>query len=552
MRVLFVAGVVGLISGCATAPLRPPARFTPPEELNKVRARERPAGVLKPGAPELASWELQGPFPDTLAPRPHESASVWARLLAERSATLAPSGALECAAREFARVVATTGQAPGQLLRDHVSARCGFTAPVALQWVSGEVGDATDDAVLTQWRAGLTTALAALPAGQEVGLAMARAGGKAAVMLASGRRTAVVEAVALGASHGRVVLRGTAPAGAAFIDAAINRGATRSARCADSGRATLPSFEVECELEPGDTSTWISLAGREQGSVLAREFATVLAWAGADRPLTWTHPAHVAGPVEANPGALVQAINALRASAKLAPATVSVAQSDENRELAPWLLHEGAVEGERLALGVLAGWRVESEISGGAFTMAQVDSPDGAELLNALMERPWSRSLLMGEDTGVLAAGLFSEQGVMATLVSAYARVQPTPWPGASGEVFRRLDQARAKRGLPEVTWVLAREGLEARLGARLADRVLDPAGALQELLEDAAEFSGQRVRGWRMASSSLQQLPWPPELLTRPEAQVVGFVTAARAPGEPWVEYQVFVVLLGAGDDHS
>jgi hypothetical protein len=423
-----------------------------------------------------------------------------------------------------------------------------------VQWLSGEQGEHADDALFEHWRGDVDKLLAAQAPGQQAGIGFAHVGTRAAVMVVTGLPTGEVELPTFGVTGGKVLLRGTAPARTATVDASINQGATLTALCRDTGREQLPRFELECPVEPTDPSSWVSLSAREEGRLLGYEFAQVLVWPGATRALKWKHPAHVSWAVEATPAALLAALNELRTEASLKPVTMSAAQTDENRELAPWFFEAmragQAHEEDRLALGVIAGWRVEDQVSGGAFTVSRVDRVDGAELLNAMLERPWSRALVLGPDAGVLALGLFEEGGALGVLVSVYPKVRPTPFPGAMNDALVKLNAERARRGLDAVQWVLLPSGYEGALVQRLGAQQVNSARALEDLMSATVDATRRPVHGWRISASSLDTLHWPPELLQHKGLQLVGFVAAVREPGDPWVEYHVFVVLLdGPGD---
>ncbi|MEW5740029.1 MAG: hypothetical protein AB1938_13940 [Myxococcota bacterium] len=544
--------------GCATTS----ARFTSREELEKVLAAPKPVKVFKDASLDVDAWELAGPFPLEVADAPHEADGVFSRFFLARAQAkgVRPTQPLACVARETARFILEKERYPGSLLRDFIVARCGSAASnVRLQSLSGEAPeDVGDDALLSRWESDVGKMVEALRAGQSGGLSLVRGGGKAVVVLASVTPSGSLEPLSIFPSpDGAVVLRGTAPAGAAELYAYANQGATKSVRCRDTGRFQLPSFEVTCQVDLADAHAWIEVGSAEKGRLLGHGFAQVLVWPGQQPSTRYVRPQYGTPGGELSPEGVLAKLNEVRTAGGLAPLELSSAQTADNRELAPFFF-DAVFRGDdsqqdRIALGVIAGWRVESDISGGTIGSQWVEAPELSLLLAHQLESAGTRAMLLDPDNRVLAVGLYQEEGFVAALVSAYPKVGSTTWPDSTEAVLVHLDEARKKEGRPEAQWVRLPSQLEKYLADGVAKRSFDDEEALERFMTEAAEVTRRPVQGWRIHASKLSQVDWPEGLLKKQKLDLLGVVTVQRKADEPWSDYLILVVvLLGDGVDQT
>ncbi|MCC6335612.1 MAG: hypothetical protein IT380_16670 [Myxococcales bacterium] len=555
-RWVFVVTCV-LMSACAST-----SRFTTREELEKVLAAPKPAKVFKDASLDVERWELTGPFPLTVGDAPHEASDAFSRFFVGRASAkgVRPTQPLACVARETARFLAEKGQLPGALLQAFLTARCGNFAPtVRLNSLSGDApADVTDDALLARWQEEVAKMFDGLSAGQSGGLALARAGDKAAVVLASLTPKGALEPLSIfPAPDGTVVLRGTAPAGAAELYGYANQGRAKSERCKDTGRFQLPSFELTCRVDLSDASAWIDVASAEKGRLLGHGFAQVLVWPSQQPSSVYVRPQYGTPGGELSPEGLLAGLNEVRTAAGLAPMELSAAQTADNRELAPFfldaVLRGDAKEQDRIAMGVIAGWRVESDISGGTIHSAWVEAPDLSLLLAHQLESAGTRAQLLDPDNRVLAVGLYREENFAAALVSAYPKVDSTSWPDSTEAVLVHLDEARKKEGRPEAQWVKLPSQLEKSLADGVAKKDLDDEEALSRFMEEASYVTQRPVQGWRLHVTRLSQVDWPEGLLKKQKLDVLGVVTVQRNKDDPWADYLILVVvLLGDGMDQT
>lgn len=326
-------------------------------------------------------------------------------------------------------------------------------------------------------------------------------------------------------------------------------------RCRDN-KLPLPAFELTCEVDAADAHTWIDVSSSEKDRLVGYGFAQLLLWPAGAPSNTYERPVYGAPGGELSPEGVLAQVNAVRAQAGMAPLELSAAQSADNRELAPFffdaVFRDDAQQQDRIALGVIAGWRVESEISGGTFVSEWVDVPDLSLLVAHHLESAGSRAELLDPEHRVLAVGLYREEGFVGSLLSAYAKATPPTWPDSTEAVLLKLDEARKTQGKPEAQWIRLPSQLEKRLAEAVANKESDDEEALSHFMNEAVEVTNRPVHGWRIHVSKLNEVDWPETLLKKEQLQVLGVVTVQRAKGSPWTDYLILVVELLAGGDQT
>ncbi|MEW6429892.1 MAG: hypothetical protein AB1730_00165 [Myxococcota bacterium] len=544
-----------VLTACATT-----SRFTTREELERVLSSPRPAKLFRDATVDVERWELAGPFPERVGDAPHGTGDAWSRLFVERAQRKGarPVEPLACVARETARFIAAKGGYPGSLLKDFIVARCGNAAPkVALRSLAGDVPDeVSDDDLFARWKADVGKMSEELEPGQLAGFALVREGGKAAAVVASITPRGAVEPLSIFPSERHtVVVRGTAPVGAASVYGYANQGQTKSARCVDS-KLPLPAFELTCEVNAADAHAWIDVSSAEKDRLLSSGFVRLLVWPAGAPSNTFERPVYGTPGGELSPAGVLAQVNAVRAQAGMAPLELSAAQSADNHELAPFffdaLFRDDAQQQDRIALGVIAGWRVESEITGGTFVSEWVDVPDLSLLVAHHLESAGARAALLDPEHRVLAVGLYREEGFVGSLLSVYAKATPPTWPDSTEALLLQLDEARKKQGKPEAQWIRLPSELEKRLAEAVAKQESDDEEALGHFMSEAMEVTKRPVHGWRIHVSKLNEVDWPETLLKKEQLEVLGVVTVQRAKGSPWADYLILVVELLAGGDEA
>jgi hypothetical protein len=550
MRLLLGAFIV-VSFGCATTG----TRFTSADELKKLASQPKPAKVFNRDSVDADTWTLQGPLPDAYADAPHESQSLFARTMLDVAGprALKPTNAFACVARETARFYAQKGGYPAQPVRHFIEGRCGVAARgTRLNSLTGTASaDITDDALLAQWRADVTKLVQALPEGAKVGIGFVREGDKAVVMVASHVEDVTLEPVAMvPGADGFVWIRGTTTRRADAISGTANQGRTGSADCINTQTRAAPAFELKCPVAVADEAAWVSLSAHEKGRVLGFELVRLLVRPSGAAAATYTAPTLVAPAPGVTAAAFATQLNAVRTSIGLGALTLAEAQSRDIAELTPFFFdatqrNDGREE-DRIALGVMAGWRVEQEIMHGTFGASNVEADAVSAVLAEMLESPGYRKALLSPRAGVLAVGLYQEGPMLGAVVSAYEPVQAPTWPATSDRVLTALNGQRARNGKKPIQWVLLPSSSEPTFAEAVAKREYDSEEALERFMSQATTVTRRPVRGWRIPTFDLDDVQWPAEVLSKDELEVMFFVTTERAGNDPWGRYVLVLVILG------
>ncbi|MBL8920309.1 MAG: hypothetical protein JNJ54_15690 [Myxococcaceae bacterium] len=543
---------LGLMLGCAAS--RSSTRFTSENELKQVMAQPKPAKVFTEGTIAIDSWELVGPLPETTADGPHETGSLFAKVLLDTAATkgFRASEPLACVARQLGRFLALKGARAPSALRTFMSARCGVTTPgVGSLWLTGKAPtDTTNEALLTRWKEQVEKLASQVSAGERAGIAFVREGEQVVVAIAHVRDHTDLEPVSLKPdANGFVWVRGVSTRKADTIFGTANQGRAGTADCVDTQTRAAPAFELKCPVAKDDAAAWISVSAREKGRVLGYEVVRVLAMPSGAPVTTWTAPSLVAAAPGATPGDFIAQLNSVRSQLGARPLTLSDAQSNDLRELAPFyfeamLKDDDALE-DKLALGVMAGWRVDQEIMHGSFAASFGEATTVSELLSSMLDSPGYRRDLLSARAGVLAVGLLQEGPVLAALVSTYDPIQPPTWPATADKVLTALNGQRQRNGKKPVQWVLLPSSSEPTYAEAVTKREYDSETALEKFMSVASTTTQRPVRGWRIPAVDLDDINWPDEVLSKDSLEVLFVVASERNPKDAWGQYVLLLVIL-------
>lgn len=539
-----------LACACATS-----GQFTRPEELDAI-AREPVPQAKQRKVVSVAEWELEGPLPERVAHAPLTDGSAPFTQVVLRGANgrFPLTEDLTCVARERARFsLAHDGANPSVLLREFIEARCGCPSGMVSTWdLYGEVADEVSEAELAQrWGPDVVKQLGMVPDRAPAGVALVRKGGRVRLTLAFAIAQARIEPLSIFPEGDVVHVRGTLDRPAEDVWAHINQGPDESAPCVKNPAVKLPQFELACPVKGGNAHDWLAVWAREPGRFLGYTVFSTMVWQPGAATSRFVRPA-VGVARDGSPQAFLEALNAQRLKLGREPVVLSAAQSEQARGLVPPYvsanLNDDAAKVDRIAMGLIAGWRVEGAITEGHFTSNEVPSESAAELLALMLELPGGRHQLLAKETRVLALGQIDRGGVVDTLVCTYSLLdEPQPTVARQQQLIERLNAERARRGLPAAQWVQlpTKTSEDVATGVRTND--LEPKEGLERLMTDAVEVIKKSVRGWQFSSSSLDDVKWPDELLTRPTLQVTMTIAPYKRKDTPWTHY-VFLIVLFEG----
>jgi hypothetical protein len=335
-----------------------------------------------------------------------------------------------------------------------------------------------------------------------------------------------------------------------------NRGEFGVSLCEGNVGVTLPRFEVTCELADGDPWAWVEVVGHRKGEVLQEPLADVIMCERDDAGVTYT--ARSLGgpaPVSSGPeftGALLDRLNAVRRSAKLAPLVLAAKQSQENARVAGTIF-DAIIAGntqtrDRAAIGLLAGWDVAGgTIRDGHFFLGAVaPTRDATAWLDAAIERPMGRLALLDPVARQIAVGpaIPQDAPALGAAVTTYALFESVDHSADELRFFRALAAERAARGLPPPDRAPRMDEVHAELADVLL-RGKQPMAALNDLLRVAVNRTGSSVSGYVLETTDPSRVDFPSALLRAGPLDVIVAVTHHRAPGAAWGQYVIFVLIL-------
>jgi hypothetical protein len=563
-----LAAATALLSGCVAggpaAVSQPAIVFPSHEQLDQLPARAPAREAFGADAVAVDTWTFESvPAPDAAG---YDDASPWGDLLREQvkahAQTVALSPPLLCTARELARFGAKKQAVPAESLRRFMAARCGVVTSTMTPFVTtGAVPASVPDAqLLSSFRKQLAQAFDQhLNEGHYlVGLAEARDGGHAAIALAIAQDNVRLEpgSRAVDAKH-QVTLKGGVRGDFVEIGGMVNRGDASAVPCESEEGVRPPQFSVRCELDPSDHFAWVEIVGRKKDGRLLHEIASTIVYDGDGSQIAYavhhagsSAPAATAKDLAAQ---LLERLNGVRRSAKLAPLTLALKQSTQNARLAGTLVDAMIAKddgsAEQAALGLLAGWDVDGGLirNGNFFVSVVAPERDASAWLDFALELPMGRSALLDPDARQIAVGPAIPEGVsgVGAAVTTYSFFQSDDHAAEEERFFDRLTEARAAAGVPAPVRVTGLETVRTECAAVLrGDKA--PMAALQELMNTVVRRTGRDVHGYVFETNDLNRVPVPTQLLGAGPMEVIVGVTHHRAPGAAWGQYVVFTILLG------
>jgi hypothetical protein len=546
MRLVLLA-ITALAAGCAT----PQSRFTRPDELDALAREPLPEPPHAMPLRDVETWTLDGELPVSVVHVPLAQAEgPLGALLAKASFDhgVVPSADLMCIAAQTARFELANEGTPGTLLQRFIETRCGSpSARVVLSSLFGDAAESHPDAELVEhWGADIEKHLSSVPKGAYVGLAMVRANGKARITLAWAFDEVQLDPISIFPDGDAVRIRGVVGHDVDDLFGSVNQGDFGSADCVKNTAVALPQFELACPVLPGDASAWVGVWVRDHGRFLGHTVFEALVWPKRAPSATYTRPTH-ALLRDASAAAFLEALNGLRAQQGRGPLSLAARQSEQVATLVPPYLAasraQDAAKADRIALGLIAGWRVEQPVTQGLFTSSRVPAGSAKELLALMLEQPGGRRQLLSKDARVLAFGTAETAGVLDALVCTYSVVEEAELStDRVRAVLEKLNAARTKRGLPAAQWVQLPAPVAPTATEDLRKGKAAPKEALERMMQETSQLVHKPVHGFVLRTPSLDELTWPEDLLTG-NPQVMLMLASWKDPELPWTSYCVMVV---------
>lgn len=548
---------------------RSPSPFPAAKRLTEIAEKPVPVQEAVELIADTETWTLAGPLPDAVDTAPRKGTGPWDAAFAEavaRERSLRATESMHCVARELGRYQLAKSGRPPQDLQRFILGRCGAAGDDVRHLSStNEIPDSVTDAEAAESaKDTLAQAVADLGAAGEaldVGLWFGREKGRAIILFAATGRVVDLEPIPMAVSKGKVTVKGTLRVPAATLLARVNRGRFESKECTPDDWVLLPDFSFSCAVDPADALARIEVFSYPPERILGHSIAGILV-APSGKTLTGTFqrfvPKTPTDPKAALADGFLAALNGVRREAGLLDVRATEAQTAMAHRVAP---HYFAGEEARtkeardavadvVALGMLAGWSVDGTVHNGMLASAWTsDTGDPARLLASMLESPSGRAVLLDVDADVIAIGAVQQPdrhflGALVTVYRLFEYVQPD---ARIRTVLARMDVLRAEKGQPETTFIkgLAAE-TDAAMNAVEKDH-LDPAIALDRLLQGASVKARKSMRGYVIEARTLDDFRLPADYTEAAFLPVAVAVAYHRPEGEPWGRWVIMVATFAS-----
>jgi hypothetical protein len=535
-----------------------PQPFPAQDRLDAIAAGPPPAPAEPMKYASVDTWTLQGKLPmkSGATPATTTEATTLAKILGpERPVT----EQMSCFAREVGGFTLAHADEPPPELVAWIAARCGVGHVGANLLIAkpGPVGAGVLDA--ERDRGPILDAASSVPGPADFGIGLVEHGKSVTAFIAAAPRKITLAEVPMIPQNGRVVVAGESAAPIGWIRGHVTLGEDGVGRCAPvAAQSTSPqAFALSCAVDQEDPSTTIEIIVGPPGTIMGNIQLSV--WASPDASLGSTWTAHsIATPVggaEVDALAWLSSINAIRERNRLAPWSLAKAQSDMLGALTPHLFDAHPSVRDEVALGILAGWKVEGSIRNADLQYFHV--PSGVPLarsFGAAMTRPAFRALVMSDNRDVGAVSLRAGTlGADRLVVAGYGLFNQRDYLMEEEAFLDQLDAHRTARNLPPVERVGGPK--DRKLLRDMADRVRngesEPMDELEELLEHFMRVTGHRMRGAIFTTLTLDGFRPDFHDVLATATGVVAMVKIAdwRPPGSAWGQQIIYVVYTVPGD---
>ena len=535
-----------------------------PDEARVDEIAQQPAPPV-PKAERMRgtdAWQLRGPLPTavTSTPATDERSLALAKVLGggERRVT----EAMTCFARELGLFILAFDAQPAIDLKQWIAARCGVGhagATLALSRIShprARLFDLERDAPVVE------TIAANLPEASDFGVAVVDDGDRGIAVVAMVPRAVNVADIAMVPTGGEVVIRGinSTPIGGVYGFATRGEDGFSQCRPIAADGASANAFALACPIDPEDASANVEVAIAAQGDILAHEVLSL--WVSPRGTLSgaWTARS-VAVPVTGEErGALewLTAINAVRERLGLRVWSHAIAQSELVGGLLP---HFVAARDDRrmqdeIALGMLAGWKVEGTISNGDLRSVVLprDVPFD-RMVGAAMASPIFRARALAPESATAAIAVSDQAKANAShlMLLSYELFEPRDYTAAQEAFLDQLDAQRAARDLPPVT--RAGDASDRKVLDAAAERVRagqsEPMDELGGLLDHFSKRAGQTMRGGLYTTLTLDgyRPDFDGPLVKERNVVVVAKIASWHPDGSAWGQHVVYVLFMIPGE---
>lgn len=537
-------------------------------ELEELAARTPPAKELNV-AVEVPRWELTGPLPDKLELLPHTYEDPWGKELVRMVEAEHPdvfvSTDMACTAREVGRFSITRGKLPSGRVRTFIKSSCGAPFRINIRRITRQIeSDSTEEELLERWSGWYRETLTQqLQDRTLAGVWVGRELDELTFVIVTSAPTFRIDPMPLTPGpDGGVVVRGELFEEGTRVSGAVNRGDFSWGDCESNRKVEFPFFELRCEIDPSDVTTWLEVSVFQPGRLLGNIDAEMLIYSDNANRHVYEAPQLIQissltidDPVEE----FLYRLNEVRQRAQLPPVALAVKQSQLAQELTPIYFSSDVSESQesredRIALGLMAGWDVEGMIKNASFRATSVSGDEPVNvLLAAMLETPFGRSNLLGPGVTKVAIGLQGEprQGERSALAALFASYHLFGEPDYDAEldgVLDRIAAIRKEKEQPVSVWYEDLEPAAIEAAQMIESGDATPREAMDWLMGRVVKVVRRGVRGYLITTDDLETINFPQELLEGPSYGMTAAIARYQPEGSPWGRYAVIFVSTARG----
>lgn len=599
-------GMVGLLAvGCTTP--RPRGQepdveepFPDKRELEDIESSEEPTSFFRERREQVETWELEGPLPDRLGVLEHEAESPFEKILAEQveraGGDVVASEGMHCLAREVGHFYLENGAFPSGNLRDFMRTRCGAVPAefANVWWNWDQPPTVADERVARQWKNqgnGVARIKKAMDGEhRSVGIWYGKNEDRAVLLTTFGERAVDLEPTALDVDGGEpIVLEGETHRDFEMLETIRTKSAFGFGRCEMDRTVELPKFRLRCEPDGETGPTRIELLGylRKRGighglfgNTIWRgeEAAKVYRPSKASRAVTRAYRRLSSEGDDASSGQkaegdseaegadgeagepksdeleevrkFVDLVNMVREEAGLQKATFARKQSTSAHRLADEYFRAAyesrdAKRADRIALGLMAGWQIDAEITSGGLASRAVQSERIEVLLQRLVSTASGRQVLFEPDYSQMAAGLTkpSDREAVGAIVTGYRPLPDVSHDERAAEAFETLNRRREQEGAEPIEHDTSLDGKLRQIAQKVETGTMEFARAQRRAMAVASQMWGTRVSSVGMLAGSLGDYSLHSDLATGPVERAAVMVVPYKDPDLAWTPYIVLTV---------
>lgn len=543
--------------------------FTKPGELKALTSAPAPKGALSNKGKAVAQWTMQGTMPLARASAPITPTHALERLLLDKAQGKAKATeAMRCAAQQVVTFYLEHNKQPDDSLDDFIGMRCGINAP-GVSWQSStytlDAGMTLTPEKLVAEHADKMEALLkrAIPSGAphaEVGMFFAQRGAQAMILVASAVPKATFDDGSMvREANGSFIIKGQLHVAGQTVRAMITLGEFGYANCVTNTAVALPRFEVRCQGDPNDPWTSVQLAVGRRDELRMQTIGQLM-MLKPNTPVSTYVPSQTqqlladrleqAAPSrpEQISGEFVELVNLVRKRAGLGPLRMELAQTATATRVAPHYFQAEAdrdrARGDKLMMGLLAGWDVQGPIAGADFSSYSTGRSTTAHLLLRMLESPSGRETLLKPESDRIAAGIIAQEGALGGVISTY---EPLPEESHARRVSRaleRLNAARSALGRKPLNALTAHNHDAQKLAAAITSGAKSVESAANDLAQLVMVRNNRSVRIFNLTLFPLDRIDQYKELINAATFDAAIMIAPYRPEGFPWTVYAVVLVI--------